>query len=818
MAKMIYVVRTGKSDASAYNNDTTTFTDINSHWARGYIKYCQALGIIAGKSTTIFDPDATVTTQEAAKMLLVTLGYDAEKAGLVGTGWGNRTTALADENTLLKDVDSGATAGAPRQYAAQLIYNTIFAPTVVLRDGEYTNQAYASAQGNITYNPTVGEKYMDLVKHDAGILLTVDKVDGKDYFNITTTTESFTKVQSDVSELIGQKVEVLEKDTKDAGKYTIYGVYADEDSKVLATGYLSQLKTVSGNNEKIKLNGTEYKLDSINTSVSVYTVNSDTVAAKNLVQLAAVGGEANSILANDAVSEIKLIDNDGNGKVDFAVYYPVTVGKVSSVSSSSFTVKYQKSGSKSIDFDDADVYTGIAKDDYVTILEDDYRPYSTHKVEKIDSTTGKVTATRTGEARVDGGDWLKIADSVDTLNVGSTYDLVVYGGTILYQDETAGDSSTVAFVTATGSPDHLTGSDDYTLKVRMYFQDGTDDEVKVEKYDGDKLTSSKASELKTSLVNSLVTYSKLSNGNYDVKLVNSSNKVGTDTFETPTATNIYSKQKLNGYAPADDAVIFVHATTTVNGETKGETKVITGKQLKNWADSLSYNVSSTGMLLKKTSGINYVKFAALVLDNAKVPSASNDTRYGYLTSDAYTGTANDEKNKAIYEVWTGSENAVLAADSSSVKSGAKAGAIISYTVDGKWIDDVTVLPTTGSAIEKDKNNVTLKAAYEVAITGIATDDKSIAYVTTGNVSAQYDFDDDCVFIAINDKDTEGMEGSKASLLEAAETTSADGNTVYYKTNAYVVIERDSATDDFEIVAVIFDTKNTDLKNYSLIKK
>ncbi len=58
MAKMIYVLRTGKSDASAYNNDKTSFTDINGHWAAGYIKYCQSLGIIAGKSSTIFAPNA----------------------------------------------------------------------------------------------------------------------------------------------------------------------------------------------------------------------------------------------------------------------------------------------------------------------------------------------------------------------------------------------------------------------------------------------------------------------------------------------------------------------------------------------------------------------------------------------------------------------------------------------------------------------------------------------------------------------------------------------------------------------------------------
>ena len=72
MAKMIYVLRTGNSDASAYNDDKTSFTDIGSHWARGYIKYCQSLGIIAGKSNTKFCPNDKVTAQEAAKMLLVT--------------------------------------------------------------------------------------------------------------------------------------------------------------------------------------------------------------------------------------------------------------------------------------------------------------------------------------------------------------------------------------------------------------------------------------------------------------------------------------------------------------------------------------------------------------------------------------------------------------------------------------------------------------------------------------------------------------------------------------------------------------------------
>ena len=141
MAKMIYVLRTGNSDASAYNDDKTSFTDIGSHWARGYIKYCQSLGIIAGKSNTKFDPNGNVTAQEAAKMLLVTLGYDAQKAGLTGAGWASKTNALADEAGLLEDVNTSFTSACPRQYAAQLIYNAIDAETVVLRDGAYTDES-----------------------------------------------------------------------------------------------------------------------------------------------------------------------------------------------------------------------------------------------------------------------------------------------------------------------------------------------------------------------------------------------------------------------------------------------------------------------------------------------------------------------------------------------------------------------------------------------------------------------------------------------------------------------------------------------------
>ena len=258
MAKMIYVLRTGNSDASAYNDEKSSFTDINGHWARGYIKYCQSLGIIAGKSNTKFVPNEKVSAQEAAKMLLVTLGYNAQKAGLVGTGWASKTNALADEAGLLEDVNTSFTAACPRQYAAQLIYNAIDAKTVVLRDGEYTDQTAMGVD-----NKTVGEKYMGL-KKTVGTLETFAKTSGKDTYeltisNVNTTdstdgdkaVKSFTKVKKDYSSLKYNTVKVLYK-----AKDDVYGVFATDDNTV-QNGVLADLKM---DGKKVKLDGTKYDL------------------------------------------------------------------------------------------------------------------------------------------------------------------------------------------------------------------------------------------------------------------------------------------------------------------------------------------------------------------------------------------------------------------------------------------------------------------------------------------------------------------------------------------------------------------------------
>lgn len=127
MAKMMFVLRTngGTSAATYAEKMSTNFNDVNNHWASGYIKYCYAYGIVAGKSSTVFAPDAPVTTVEAAKMLLVYSGVDAAQGGLTGAQWKANTMKLADQDGLLKGVEADIDAPLPRQYAAQMIYNEL---------------------------------------------------------------------------------------------------------------------------------------------------------------------------------------------------------------------------------------------------------------------------------------------------------------------------------------------------------------------------------------------------------------------------------------------------------------------------------------------------------------------------------------------------------------------------------------------------------------------------------------------------------------------------------------------------------------------
>lgn len=179
MAKLVCYVLMGDVDQSVFKGTTTDLKDINGNWAEGYIKFCYANGIIAGRGNGIFDPSAKVTVVEAAKMLNVALGYDPALQGYIySDNWSVNIMKDANKSGMLAGVSLTATAPLDRDNAALMIYNLLFAKEVYYTDFTGSTPQYK--------NNTLGLATYGLVEFtgivtgmtDETIVITVD---GKAY-------------------------------------------------------------------------------------------------------------------------------------------------------------------------------------------------------------------------------------------------------------------------------------------------------------------------------------------------------------------------------------------------------------------------------------------------------------------------------------------------------------------------------------------------------------------------------------------------------------------------------------------------------------
>lgn len=105
----------------------TTFEDVPmSHWASGYINYAHSLGIIFGRTETIFDPSANITNNEAIAMVVRALGYSQEYMA------GSYPTSHINVALGLGILDGLPTGGAPatRGMVSDLIFNALGENTI----------------------------------------------------------------------------------------------------------------------------------------------------------------------------------------------------------------------------------------------------------------------------------------------------------------------------------------------------------------------------------------------------------------------------------------------------------------------------------------------------------------------------------------------------------------------------------------------------------------------------------------------------------------------------------------------------------------
>ena len=679
MAKMIYVLRTGNSDASAYNDDKTSFTDIGSHWARGYIKYCQSLGIIAGKSNTKFCPNDKVTAQEAAKMLLVTLGYDATKAGLVGTNWAAKTNALADENGLLEDVNTSFTAACPRQYAAQLIYNTIDTPTVVWRDDAYTNVTLLG-----TDNKTVGEKYMGLQKWigtfegDNSIVSAKDgeisvtgSIDGEHKTSGSNVRSVRAQFKADFdNKYVGEEVSVLFKDgntgTKNQpdAKDTIFGIYVTGNTKVynIVKGDLQSCSDAG----KIKFNDKKYDVAAHAANDDVIVINFNSKVDADTIDAAGANSEAHGATAADVATyitrnykvnsndAIKFVANDDD-KIVKAYVTTSKFGKVSSVTSSKIGVE----GLGTKDLDDCVVYDGIKAGDLVQYVEAYQSSERKNIITKAETVEGKIEAFKSSDSQIRvNGNWYKFSantavatdftNSALTANdVDDTYELIVDGKYYVAYNKISGfNNYAVATVGTTEFGD---------TRVKLLKADGSEVTTTV-----DELKDGAALPTTTVGGQTVLDTAKSAGTLFAYNLKSSDSKVDLSAKDYASVTTV-ANDKFNGDAKtvtlngvrhivASDASIFVYV-----GGTDNKWKVYTAKDLGNFA----LTAAQTAQYI-----VDDNKIVALAVKTGSFPTGGSDsTAYGYVTNRIDTKLGDDTVVQLT--IWNGSEEVTLNVDGST---------------------------------------------------------------------------------------------------------------------------------------------------------
>ena len=815
MAKMIYVLRTGNSDASAYNDDKTSFTDIGSHWARGYIKYCQSLGIIAGKSNTKFCPNDKVTAQEAAKMLLVTLGYDAAKAGLVGTNWAAKTNALADENGLLEDVNTSFTAACPRQYAAQLIYNTIDTPTVVWRDDAYTNVTLLG-----TDNKTVGEKYMGLQKWigtfegDNSIVSAKDgeisvtgSIDGEHKTSGSNVRSVRAQFKADFdNKYVGEEVSVLFKDgntgTKNQpdAKDTIFGIYVTGNTKVynIVKGDLQSCSDAS----KIKFNDKKYDVAAHSNADNddVIVTNFNTTTTADTIGTAGSGATAAQVAtyitrnykvnSNDA---IKFVANDDD-KIVKAYVTTSKFGKVSSVTSSKIGVE----GLGTKDLDDCVVYDGIKAGDLVQYVEAYQSSERKNIITKAETVEGKIEAFKSSDSQVRvNGNWYKFSantavatdftNSALTANdVDDTYELIVDGKYYVAYNKISGfNNYAVATVGTTEFGD---------TRVKLLKADGSEVTTTV-----DELKDRAALPTTTVGGQTVLDTAKSAGTLFAYNLKSSDSKVDLSAKDyTPVAS--ITSGSFNGDAKtvtytasgtttskivASDAAIFVFNTTD------SKWKVYTAKDLGNFTLAASTNVQYI---------VDHNKIVALAVKAGSFPTGGSDsTAYGYVTNRIDTKLGDDTVVQLT--IWNGSEEVTLNVDGSSCS--AYRGDFVEYPIiasDAKANNsDVKVEPAVSGTASVGSTYFQVVKVKTVEDKRIITTTDTVA--TNGQVingvDTAWTTTSDTVKIGVNTDDKEKSDNN--SVVAYTKTFGDD------YANAAIFYEHKNGYD--EIKAIFIDSDN-----------
>ena len=704
MAKMICVVLNGGKDPSLGNVSNYTYTDTVGHWAAAYIEYCTTLGIVAGDGTGKFNPSNTVTGAEAAKMLLVALGFKSEIEGFTGANWAVNVNVRANQKGLFDELSINPSEGLTRDNAAQMVWNALDAGVVsydytLITDGSSITSSptlidnesktlltdkfkVAKLEGVIVANENATSTGTAVEKEDVTVLLlTSDDAGSKQDEGDTITLKTAT-----AANLLGKSVTMFAKDWKNGAYQTVLGNPVVSSDNMIAT--ISESSDADDVKDALKAAGIK------EVSKAVLVENFIRATDKDDKELTISGMADVAKLTGNGI-EVIVISNDNDNKADFVIRTKMIAGKVSAYNAKGNDGDGYITVSALVDIDEdhkADRIAGaeladvkgsedLAKDDIVLY----YRVGDTFYAEKADSVNVTVTSTKGSDTIKDGENTYKASalsskydddnNTVLTTAVEPDDEVTLYldnFGYVVYTDA----------VTAADEYMFITGSDASvkdgfeSLTIKGVLSDGTEVTASVNKLDSKKLSTAfdgKTEDQAQEMVNNkIVTYTK------------TGEKYNITVKDNTEITQIEKNKASLGGATANSKTIFVI------GDKNDNYKVYTG--ISNVPD-----VTSSSLYCYAKSGV--AKFV-VALD---ATTSDGDTNGIYILGKTASAKKDGDDTIYVVEAYVNDEYvAELELDGytkgETITRGYYAGVSTSggNTVD--WDDIKKATPDSGSAV------------------------------------------------------------------------------------------------------------------------
>ena len=626
-AKIICNLILGPTTADALSADTAPFKDVPvTNEFAGYIAYCSQQGIISGYADGTFRPAGTLTGYAFMKMLLGALGYSAEVEDYTGANW---SVAVAKQAVGI-GLDDGndefvGVKAVTREEACLYAFNTLTADmveydTTTTIDINGATVVMGGSKASVVYN-SERKDYRTSSDDRDEVMQFCEK-----YFTDL-------ELRSDAAtDSFGRPSNTWYNDNDKIGTYAKEAdvVYtADVKSKDI----YADLDLSDAYNYDVVVDGQESATDFIvakRDNQDGYTVDPDDKIADQIGDVLGNGSLIEVYKDEQVITVVNTYIMQVNGDYD-KDEEELTLATVDDAKDPDVSDDVLSSD----DFDNLDAYED---EEYVLVTVADGVIKSIAKAEQV---TATVTEYVEDDSVTAGGTEYKYAygnDNTDgTYELKTDYDLYLDAyGYVIYADGVE-DETNYVYVYEFGTSSGLSS----TSKVLAYgfFLDGTDDEITINKVDGDKVTGENYASKTDD--GQWYKYRLKEDGKYDLTSVAN---VGDGSVATGTKITNYDESvniRYNGGSLKGNA-----STVFVIREKDGDVKVYTG--IKNVADITS-TTGNTEVTIFTDGSTTYAKYVFVDLKGGKMSGGSNSSDVVFVVDLDKKGTDADDNEYYRYD-------------------------------------------------------------------------------------------------------------------------------------------------------------------------